>query len=672
MASDSTQYLIDIAAEMAGGDSTVSQLQQIASRLAGAGSAAQVFDTALARTRDALKSTETSSVAAAAALKDGEQKYAELEKAADKAAKALERAAMKGKATPELEQRAQAATSALRGEATALDQLRAKASAATAEHSRMRNAMKELEAAAKAEAKALENAEAKAAGSGKVNEMAEALGKLGGPVGTVGQQVLGLFEGFGKLGGSLGTAAGAALGAAVAVVALGAAVVALGAAIATAIVKTAIWAVGLADARRNAALASEALSKTSGALKDIGTVVPAVASGVTLATEDLQDLAKQLDAAKVSAADMPAALRAVALAEDALGKGGAAKFIEELKSGKKTVAELSKEMEDKFGGIVGKKLLSLDAQSKKLKSNLAATFGGLNIEPLLAQLAKLVALFDQNTSMGKTLKWVFESLFQPLIDAAAKAVPVLEAFLLGVAIGALKIYIAFKPATKQIKEMFGAADGGGLPSALEIALFLGKGLAAAIGLVVVGLGIFAAAVAAPIMAFMRLYAAGIVAWETIKAGASMAVAYLESISLSDVASNMIQGLADGITNGADKVVTALKGVVQRAISAAKTALGIASPSKVFEGLGDFTAQGFAQGVEGGAGQAQAAMQSMVEPPSSAQAPAGGTTVGGHTFHVTFSGGESSSFDDQLSKFRAMLVEVLEGNVVQAGGGAVPA
>lgn len=646
---DGASFVIDIATRMTGGTASISQLQDLAQQLSGAGAASD---------------------AASRALGEGEKRYAALERAATNAAKALERAGAKstGSVPADLKQKADSFAAALRGEAVALDQLRVKAAAASSTHGQLAEAMKKAEAAAKAEAKAAQAAAASAEGSGKVNEMAEALGKLGGPIGSTGQQVLGLFEGFGKLGGSLGTAAGAAAGAVVATVALAAAVVAAGAALAVGIVRVAAWAVGLSDAKRSAGLVVEAVSRTSASLANLAQVLPGVAAGVTLTQGDLVDLAKALGEAKVSAADMPAALRAVALAEDALGKGGAAKFIEELKTGKKTVGELAKEMEGRFGGVVAKKMLSLDAQAARFKSNLGELFS-LEIDPLLQGLSTLVSLFDKNTAMGKALQFVFRGLFQPLIDAATAAVPVVEAFLLGLAIGALKIYIAFKPAVKEIKALFGAADGGGLPDALEVALFLGKALAAAVGAVVVGVGLFATAIAAPVAGFMQLYAAGTIAWSTIKAGAAAAVAFLESVSLSEIGTQIIQGLANGISNGASTVLNAMKNVVQGAIKQAKSLLGIASPSKVFANIGAQTAQGFEGGVEGGAVGAQGALEAMVAPPGT-----GGVAgrAGGGPVSVTLTiNAPTGDAQDIAAAVEQALTRVFEGDVVHLGGGTQP-
>lgn len=66
-----------------------------------------------------------------------------------------------------------------------------------------------------------------------------------------------------------------------------------------------------------------------------------------------------------------------------------------------------------------------------------------------------------------------------------------------------------------------------------------------------------------------------------------------------VGSNIIKGLVNGITSGAQSVINAIGGVVNDAISWAKELLGIASPSKVFKEIGDFTMQGMEEGINGG-------------------------------------------------------------------------
>ena len=64
-----------------------------------------------------------------------------------------------------------------------------------------------------------------------------------------------------------------------------------------------------------------------------------------------------------------------------------------------------------------------------------------------------------------------------------------------------------------------------------------------------------------------------------------------------IGSQIIQGLVNGITGAAGRVVDAVTSAVGGAIEAAKSFLGIASPSKVFKEIGDFTMQGFEVGID---------------------------------------------------------------------------
>lgn len=67
--------------------------------------------------------------------------------------------------------------------------------------------------------------------------------------------------------------------------------------------------------------------------------------------------------------------------------------------------------------------------------------------------------------------------------------------------------------------------------------------------------------------------------------------------VASIGSQIIAGLANAIASGASRVVSSIVNVVRNAIAAAKSALGIASPSKVFKSIGAFTMQGFAVGID---------------------------------------------------------------------------
>lgn len=195
-----------------------------------------------------LTTAQAASASAASAVAEAESRYAQLESGADRAAKAVERisvaaAAQQGKLQAaldvgdmagadaaaakladltakqaELTAAATAANAALAEEGAALDGLRSAASSAADAEAKLANDLKSAQ-------KSLDAIDAKAP-TGKVNELAEGFGALGGPVGALGQKVFGTVDKLQKLGNAGGSAmtliAGGAALAVAAVVALGA------------------------------------------------------------------------------------------------------------------------------------------------------------------------------------------------------------------------------------------------------------------------------------------------------------------------------------------------------------------------------------------------------------------------------------------------------------------
>ena len=76
------------------------------------------------------------------------------------------------------------------------------------------------------------------------------------------------------------------------------------------------------------------------------------------------------------------------------------------------------------------------------------------------------------------------------------------------------------------------------------------------------------------------------------------VSPLAKVAASGVGSSIVDGLVKGILGDAARVGEAITSVAQGAIDSAKSVLDIGSPSKVFEQLGRFTAEGFGRGLEG--------------------------------------------------------------------------
>ena len=658
MAADSTQFLIDIATRLTGGTAAASSLADLGDKMTAAGASAAQLDAAVSAAEEAVKASGAAAAAAAAAVSDGAARYAEAESAADKAAKAVERIgaaaeAQRGKLQAAMDAgdaagaeraaaklraltdrqseavaKADAASQALRAEGEALDKLKADASAAAEEHDALSASLDNLESAASDAAKAEKKAADAAAGSGKVNEMSEALGKLGGPLGQLGQKVLGAVDGMKKLGGSMGSAVGMAAAATVAVAALVVGIIAGTAAIL-------LWAVGLADAVRTSSLLNAGIAGTVEGGKELDATISKLAGTVPIAQDELQKMAADL------------------------AKGG--KKGQELTDALEEAAVKAAKL--KYGPEYAKQLLSLDSQAAKLKRSLQGTFGGLNIEGALGGLDRMGSLLDSNTESGKVLKMAFEGIFRPLVDKIGAAAVPAEALFLGIEIGALQAYIAMKP----LLSAFGMLDSSA--SSAEQSAAAMKNLGETIGMVAAVAAVVLYALAWPFIKIGEGISAAIqlsqLLGAAIKSGIGAAVDWLSGLSLGSIGSDLIDGLVNGITGSAGKIIDAITGAVGGAISAAKQLLGIASPSKVFAEIGGYTAEGYAGGIEDGTPEATAAAEAMVEPPTVTASPTGSSAPIVVNLAITI---EGRGQDDEglVVKIENAVTRALEGVAIQLG------
>jgi hypothetical protein len=650
------QYVIDIAASMPAGEKTIAQLDTLTLALMGAGATADTLHDAVAQVSNAFNEAKVATAAANAELAAGQAQYAELERAALQAAKAEEKAAKLGVVPPEVAASSAAAAAALEDHSAKLSGLESAAGAAqaaeaklaatlantkqaaaagNAELARRAAAAKDAAAAEKAALGEVEKAQKKA--TAEAEKAANASQAAHNKSVKEAEGLSPVVKGYRDLSDALSTGEGRSIVAAGALASLAAVVVAVGVALAAATVAFVAWSIGLADSARNAQLASEAMQAMHPELKALTGTIEQIGDATGMHADELQELAGRLKEAKVAAADMPAALKAAALAETALGKGGSADFVAQLKEGKVAASELSAEVEGKLGPIVAKQMKGLNAQSARLERNIGEIFGGLDIEPVLAGMQTLVALFDKNTAAGSAMKVIFEGVFQPIIDNAQTAAYFVEAFVLGFLIGLTKLYIVLKPAIKAVSEFFGFDDSS-LADTLDVVKIAGELIVPVFAGFVIVLGAIAAGIALTIAPALALTAAfyalvaGVVyavGWLAGKffAGFQAIRDYLGNFSLVDLGANIITGLANGLVNAGPAVLRAITGVVSGAIDSAKKLLGIASPSKVFAAIGDDTGQGFVNGVDAMAGDAQSAMAAMVEPPESPLALQAGLSKG---------------------------------------------
>jgi hypothetical protein len=145
---------------------------------------------------------------------------------------------------------------------------------------------------------------------------------------------------------------------------------------------------------------------------------------------------------------------------------------------------------------------------------------------------------------------------------------------------------------------------------------------------------------------------------------------------NEAGSSMIDGLVDGIESNAEAVITAVIETASSAIKAAEKILGIASPSKVFHGIGANVSKGAELGITAGIPGVENAAYAMGGAaigaandnagvrPGSAQG-AGGAGAGGHgglppiQINVTVQGGTTNSETSDA------VAEGTERGVVQA-------
>lgn len=109
--------------------------------------------------------------------------------------------------------------------------------------------------------------------------------------------------------------------------------------------------------------------------------------------------------------------------------------------------------------------------------------------------------------------------------------------------------------------------------------------------------------------------------------------------VTSIGSNIIQGLVNGVTGAAGKLIDAVKGAVGDAIEGAKNLLGIHSPSRVFREIGQYTMQGAALGVDDDADllskSTDNAMRGMISTAQDIAVPGVGNVTGGESAVISW-------------------------------------
>lgn len=477
--------------------------------------------------------------------------------------------------------------------------------------------------------------------------------RLGGPVGAAAGR-------FSQLGEMLRKGVSAADLFKLAALGLVAAVVAVAAAAVGAVVSLARFVVDGANAARSANLLREAAAGGAQNAKNLGEQVGALAGKVATSKDALNELAVGLARNGLQGQALVDTFNAVGQASAAMGDEAGNKIRGLIEAGRlsqrlflsreslvgtgvsfedvaKTLAgqmkvgvgeakaalaegrvglgagaaAIRETVERKFGEINARKMLDINVQAAKFREKLSSLTANVKLEPFLKALEKLTGLFDEGTVTGATLKQLVTMFGDGLSTLFAKVAPVGVQFFKGLVIGGLMLTVAVLKLRKSFNDTFGDstlfANVDGAALAMQLGTSAAVALGLAIGVVAVAIGAMVASASATVeivQAIVKVFGDAKASWEQI-------------------GGDLVQGFVRGIQSGGAAAVAAVTGLASKASGAMKAALGIHSPSTVFAGFGENTAEGFSQGVDAGAPKAQQSVDAMAP-----GAPAGGAKGAG--------------------------------------------
>ncbi len=494
-----------------------------------------------------------------------------------------------------------------------------------------------------------------------------------------------------------------------------------------------------ADAARSTMLLDVAAAGGAVAGAELNAVVSQLARRIPIAREKLNEMAKSLIDARLAGLDMQNALTAIATvasakgqqaanAIDAIAKSSASmrrfmlgardvrgEFVSLAGTGIKakdvynavaktlgiTVAaaqakvlsgaiSLKKGMEilatvakDKFGATIGAQMLSLSNQVEKARENFKALFGGVNIDKFLVGLAMVTDLLSQDTFTGYALKEILTATMNGFFDAAAVAMPYVRAGLIGIAIGALVVFLAFLKVKKAITSAFKDSGVGkimGDIDGIKAAMYVGIGivgalaaiftvLAAAMFIAAVPLGILvvllAGLVAIPLLIAYAFYSG----FQRVKAAIEDALGPLENLSLSEIGAKAIDSLISGIKSKAGALSDAVAAIASLIPGGISTALVMHSPSVLLTNQGKQAISSFSSGAESQADDVAAAGRRAGNALSSGTGGAGGSGNGKMLRGPIQIGPFYVASEELVSKIRETVLDLIEQ---EAGASPEPA
>jgi hypothetical protein len=258
----------------------------------------------------------------------------------------------------------------------------------------------------------------------------------------------------------------------------------------------------------------------------------------------------------------------------------------------KSVEALAGDVKARLGGLATRQMLSLSAQTTKLKENLNALFAGVKIDGFLKLFQSFVSLFSQGEAIGRGLKALLEALFGPFGESAEGAGRIVKRVMQGAVIATLQLAHLVLDLRDWFRKTFSGAS-------IDIDLAT-VALNAAKGAVYVLGGVVAATVATIAIAF-----GGVAVTVGAVTGAVRLLMKLFDVETwRSIGTFLTEGLGEGIKAGFQSVLDSVKAFAQSIENEFRKALSIRSPSLKFKRAGENISLGVAEGISLGAPRAQ--------------------------------------------------------------------
>lgn len=259
-----------------------------------------------------------------------------------------------------------------------------------------------------------------------------------------------------------------------------------------------------------------------------------------------------------------------------------------LDDGAKAVREV---VEKRFGKVNLSLMQDLKVQVQKFKDALQALVRDINLQPFLEGFQRLAKLFSVNTVTGQALKGLLEDFFAVVTKIFVASLPFVEKFFTQLVIEALKLELALIELGAWVKQTFGidftkyAADSESAITLVKGAFYVLTPIIKLTALAVIG---FVEATKALITGVEVMYTAVTGFFEDVG-----------SIEWDKLGVSIIDGIIAGLKSGVGLLDSAVENLGERVKGKFKALLQIGSPSKVFEGFGEMSAEGYARGLSGG-------------------------------------------------------------------------